>query len=182
MTDRPSYLGLLNAIAVGEARGERLLAAWAERTADTDLAATLRLVALREREHAAAFAKRIVELGFEVRERPDADFEARLACAEREGTDLERFERLLGYGGADDPAAGLARLFDDETIDAQTGALLGRFIAEERDSGRRLRAHYDRLVAAAPGRAATGRVEARLDALEGQIARLREFLERRECP
>ena len=34
------------------------------------------------------------------------------------------------------------KFFSDHSIDVQTGELLGRYIAEERDSGRRLRACY----------------------------------------
>ena len=39
----------------------------------------------------------------------------------------------------------LGRMFDDTTIDPQTGALLGRFIAEERDSLRMFQACYQAL-------------------------------------
>ncbi len=40
-------------------------------------------------------------------------------------------------------------MFEDTSIDIQTGELLGRYIAEERDSGRLLRACYEQLRAAA---------------------------------
>ncbi|HSG88136.1 MAG TPA: hypothetical protein VLA56_02930 [Pseudomonadales bacterium] len=187
MDTKPSYLGLLNAIAVGEARGERLLAAWADATADEALAATLRVVAVREREHAAAFAKRICELGFAVREDDDPEFEARLACARGAPSDTQRFETLLDFGGERDTVAGLDALLADRSIDPQTGALLGRFIAEERDSDRLLHAHYERLGAAAPP-PVTSRVasagneakdEARPDRLEAQIDQLRGFIDPR---
>ena len=50
----------------------------------------------------------------------------------------------VGGGGGDskDP---FGKMFDDTTIDIQTGELLGRYIAEERDSGRILRACYEEL-------------------------------------
>jgi hypothetical protein len=35
-------------------------------------------------------------------------------------------------------------------VDPQTGGLLGRYIAEERDSGRRLKAEYEQMSAASP--------------------------------
>ena len=65
---------------------------------------------------------------------------ADLALARPAATDQEKFDRLIESDtreAADDP---LSRLFEDKTIDPETGALLGRFIAEERDSERRLRA------------------------------------------
>ena len=40
---------------------------------------------------------------------------------------------------------GLLKLLSDTTLDPQTGALLGRFICEERDTGRRLKACYQAL-------------------------------------
>jgi hypothetical protein len=39
------------------------------------------------------------------------------------------------------------RFFTDHSIDIQTGALLGRYICEERDSGRLLRSCYEQLKA-----------------------------------
>ena len=68
MPDKPSYLGLLNAIAVAESAAGEAFTEWAELTKDKRLAKTLRLVAMRESEHGLAFAKRIMELGYDVRE------------------------------------------------------------------------------------------------------------------
>jgi hypothetical protein len=144
MAKKPSYLGLLNAIAVGEARGQAILEAWAATTTNPTLAKVLGLVAIREREHAAAFTKRLSELGFSVRESGKKDFKKALAFAGSGASDAQKFEKLLGYDPAGkegkDP---LRKIFKDRNIDPATGALLGRFIAEERDSGRRLRAAYD---------------------------------------
>jgi rubrerythrin len=147
MSDKPSYLGLLNAIVVNEARGHALYAAWAATTKDPELARTLQTVAIRECEHAAVFTKRLCELGYEVREKPAAaDFESRLAMLRSDCTDAEKFERVFGYCREAPKAAdrGLAEIFDDRSIDPLTGALLGRFVAEEHDSLRRLQAAYDR--------------------------------------
>jgi len=60
---KPTYLGLLNAVAVGEASAEPFFLAWADTTKDKRLATTLRFVAMREGEHGKAFAKRMLELG-----------------------------------------------------------------------------------------------------------------------
>ena len=43
-----------------------------------------------------------------------------------------------------------ASFFDDTTIDPVTGALMGRYIAEERDTGRMLRACHAELAATTP--------------------------------
>lgn len=155
MADEPSYLGMLNAIAIGEGRGCRLLNAWAERTDDATLAAVLRLVALRSREHAAAFSRRLYELGFDPKEPGSGEYEAQLALARSNASDLEKFRRILGFENGQpadnnnengsvrrDP---LLELFVDPTIDIETGALLGRYVATERDSERRLREAYANL-------------------------------------
>lgn len=144
---KPSYLGLLNAIAVGEGRGARLFTAWADATDDAELARVLRFVAVREQAHAAVFAQRLSDLGYGVRSGDDEDFEERLELATCEDTsDKRKFKKLLGIGkkvrDQDDP---LDELFDDHSIDPETGALLGRFIAEERDTLRRLRSAYEAL-------------------------------------
>jgi hypothetical protein len=142
MSDKPSYLGLLNAIAVNEARGHALYDAWAATTQDPELARTLKTVAIRECEHAAVFTKRLCELGYEVRDEPAADFDARLATLKSDSSDTQKFENVFGFGRESPKAVerGLAEIFDDKTIDPVTGKLLGRFIAEEHDSRRRLQA------------------------------------------
>jgi hypothetical protein len=118
-----------------------MFCAWRDATGNEALAGVLNFVAIREREHAAAFEKRICELGFSVRESDEQSFRERLALAGSGASDREKFARLLnlrsGDDGDEDP---FDALFDDKSIDPGTGALLGRYIAEERDSGRRLRA------------------------------------------
>ncbi len=174
MSEKPSYLGLLNAIAVGELGGEQLFQTWAAATTNDDVRCVLQTVALREGEHARAFAKRIDELGYSVRDRPDGGLKDRvqIACSTTL-TDCEKFERL---GFAADPGNGpdvFARFFDDTTMDIQTGELMGRYVAEERDTGRRLRACHAALSAAHP--VATDQ------ALAGSSGSLIERLDRIEC-
>ena len=146
MSDKPSYLGLLNAIAVGEGRAHTYLRAWAETTDDPAVRRVVETVAIREGEHALAFEKRICELGYSLRRSGDENLEKSLALVTSDRTDLEKFEKLglagSGKGDRDDP---FAKMFDDTTIDVQTGELLGRYIAEERDSGRLFRACYEKL-------------------------------------
>lgn len=183
MNEKPSYLGLLNAIAVGELGGEKLFETWAAATPNDDVRCVLQTVALREGEHARAFAKRIDELGYSVRDRPDGSLTGRveIACSTTL-TDCEKFERL---GFAKDPGEGpdiFARFFDDTTMDIQTGALMGRYVAEERDTGRRLRACHAALRAAEPAEAAaaaapvsaSGSLMERLDRIECTLTMLCE--------
>lgn len=177
MAEKPSYLGLLNAIANGEARGHKLLSAWAEATPDADVRAVLKTVAIREGEHALAFEKRMCELGFGLLDRPDPDFKKRMdvVCSSR--SDIEKFE-ALGYGrrNAADLTRDLNKLFDDETIDSQTGALLGRFIAEERDSVRRLNACHEALRARAPERRRASNGGGEQHVVEQRIAEITRML------
>lgn len=152
----PTYLPLLNSIAVNEAKGEILLNAWADATQDEALAQALRFVAIREGEHHWAFAKRMSELGHSVCEETAfqlfKDFDDLLAYISSDASDAEKIARTDGGGGGDGDGKDIfSSFFNDTTIDPQTGELLGRYIAEERDSGRRLKAEYDRICAAAGG-------------------------------
>jgi len=151
MSSKPTYLGLLNAVAVAELGGESLFKAWAAVTPNEDVRALLQTVALREAEHARSFAKRIDELGYSVLSKDDPGLPERIATAKsKKLTDREKFEKFgLTYRrkGADI----FTRFFNDMTIDIQTGELLGRYISEERDTGRRLKACYDGLLAAENG-------------------------------
>lgn len=150
MGDKPSYLGLLNAIAVTEARAGRAYARWAEVTTDPRVKALVRLVAVREAEHGLTFEKRIMELGFSLRDRPDPDYEKRLSVLGDSGLgDLEKLAHL-GYADGGDVVDGpdpFRAFFDDRTIDIETGALLGRYICEERDTIRRMNACWRELNA-----------------------------------
>jgi len=145
-TKKPSYLGLLNALAVGEAEGADYLRAWADTTSDPAVEEVLRFVVLRELEHSAVFAKRLAELGYGVLPREDATRHRRvMRMAKSAASDIEKFQRFRLHEGPDDTDV-FDGFFTNKDIDPQTGALLGRYIAEERDSLRRFAACYDALV------------------------------------
>jgi hypothetical protein len=146
MSDKPSYLGLLNAIAVNEAHAHRYLSAWIDATEDPDVKAVLQTVCWREGEHGMSFAKRVNELGFELRERDDLGLEERLAVAGSDLSDLEKIEHF-GLHRLDELLGAFDDIFKDHTIDIRTGELLGRYVAEEFDSSRLLRCCYDQLKA-----------------------------------
>jgi rubrerythrin len=137
MADKPSYLGLLNAISCAETRAHCYLTAWAEVTPDPDVRQVLLTVAAREGEHGMAFAKRVNELGFELKPTDDPGFDDRLEFVRSpDKTDLEKLDAigLLNFCVADDEPDVFDNFFRDHSIDIQTGELLGRYIAEERDT------------------------------------------------
>ena len=146
MSDKPSYLGLLNAIAVNEARAHQYLQVWIATTTDPDVKAVLRTVAWREGEHGMSFAKRVDELGYELRDRDDLDLADRIAVAGSDRSDLEKME-YFGQDRLDDVLDAFNDVFKDHTIDIRTGELLGRYIAEEFDTARMLRCCYEQLKA-----------------------------------
>lgn len=151
MTDMPAWISLLGAIARGQARGAQLLETWAHNSRDRELAAVLQRIAARERDHAARFGARLHALGHVLPEQPDPLFATRLASARDAASDRQRFETLVGLdpqSAHDASRDGLERLLRHQGIDPETGALLGRFICEERDSQRQLRAQYRRVLAA----------------------------------
>jgi hypothetical protein len=150
VSDKPSYLGLLNAVSLAESTAHCYLTEWAGVTTDPAVRQVLLTVAAREGEHAMTFAKRINELGFEVRQKPDDSAQEKLDIVRSDCSDLEKME-ALGLGELD--STGNPDIFDDffkdHSIDIRTGELLGRYIAEERDTGRLLRACYQCLRDAA---------------------------------
>ena len=146
MSDKPSYLGLLNAIAVNEARAHQYLQVWIDKTTDPEVEAVLRTVAWREGEHGMSFAKRVNELGYELRDRDDLDLADRLDVAGSDRTDLEKME-YFGQDRLDEVLGAFDTIFSDHTIDIQTGELLGRYVAEEFDTARLLRCCYEQLKA-----------------------------------
>jgi hypothetical protein len=193
MSDKPSYLGLLNAVSLAESEAHEYLTAWAAVTPHEGVKATLLAVAAREGEHGMSFAKRINELGYDLRPGPDdAKRAERLAIAcSTEVSDYDKMHALGVARIAEDAGKSgpdiFDRFFSDHSIDVQTGELLGRYIAEERDSGRRLRACY--LAVQAEHEAAAGgsrtkskkakkrdkrmrRLEDKVDALCGAVEQL----------
>jgi rubrerythrin len=180
MSQKPSYLGLLNAIAIAEGDAHDYLRAWAAKTPSDDVRCVLLKVAAREGEHAMSFAKRINELGYEVRRKTDPS-PKRLALVSSDRSDLEKMRalKLHRLDSSDKPDL-FDDFFKDHSIDIATGELLGRYIAEERDTGRLLRACYEQLKAAdgavddEAGRLTS--LERKLDALCNAVDEIREQL------
>jgi hypothetical protein len=178
MGEKPSYLGLLNAIALAEGAACEYLTAWAAVTPDSAVRSVLKTVAAREGEHAASFAKRINELGFDVRVKDDPRSEERLEIARSDRSDLEKLELLglLRFASGDEPDV-FDGMFRDHTIDIRTGELLGRYIAEERDTLRLLQGCCAQLQArAAPSDARLDALDEKLDALTRAVDELRQIV------
>ena len=193
MSDKPSYLGLLNGIAVAESQAHRYLTAWIEACTKPDVKAVLTKVALREGEHGLSFAKRVNELGYSVRQRDDGGrFAEQLAMAGSGISDLEKM-RALGLERLETDVLGFFdNVFSDHSIDIQTGALLGRYIAEEFDTARLLRSCYEQLAAAEEGARAgggqtpvdpqVGALASRVDELCAAVEDLREMVAANAAP
>jgi hypothetical protein len=173
MSEKPSYLGLLNAIAIAEAQAHEYLTEWIEVCDNPDVKAVLSTVAAREGEHGMAFAKRINELGYCVLYKDGDDGSAkRMSIAASDRSDLEKMEEFgLGRLDTGDKPDFFDNFFTDHSIDIATGALLGRYIAEERDSARLLSGCYRALKANANGSGspAGSAVDDRLGSLEAKL-------------
>jgi rubrerythrin len=190
MSDKPTYLGLLNAVALGEGNAHCYLTEWANVTSDPEVRKVILTVAHREGEHAASFAKRINELGYELVEKEDPELAKKLELVRSDCSDLEKMEGLgLGKLVTSESKTDIFDgFFNDHSIDIRTGELLGRYIAEERDSGRLLRECYNCLrdaadaEAAASGSAkadtkATRATAKQLATLEGKVDTLTRAIE-----
>jgi len=160
---KPPYLGLLNAISLAESEAGVYLGAWANATDDAELAGTLRLVAARETSHGQEFCRRLAELGYDLRPKPDPKAAERLAryanpkISDCEKVGPEREER--------DTFADIRKAIADGVYDSMTCNMLQWYINEEDDSGRRLREAYARvrqkadMTAAPPKKKANGHAE-----------------------
>ncbi|MCP5180699.1 MAG: hypothetical protein H6993_03165 [Pseudomonadales bacterium] len=170
MTPPPACTALLETIALGETRAAGVLDAWASSTRNAALRETLALVARRARTQSAVMAQRLHELGGACRADASALFEADLAFAASGADDADKFSRLFDF---EHPASDDARstFFDDTSIDPLTGELLGRYIAESRDSERRLRACQEAIC-----RPPEDNEEASLASLVDRLDRLNETL------
>jgi hypothetical protein len=146
MSEKPSYLSLLNAIALNEAKAHRYLQAWIAQTDDPEVKAVLQTVSWREGEHGMSFAKRLDALGYGVRDKGGYITEERYDVATSDLSDREKIE-ALGLHELDQGLTFFDTVFKDHTIDIETGALLGRYIAEEFDSARLLRRCWESLCA-----------------------------------
>ena len=146
--NKPAYLGLLNAISLGESEAGVYLEAWANATDDEELACTLRLVAMRETHHGQAFCRRLSELGYDLRQKPDPKAAERLArYANPKISDCEKVGPEREETG--DFFGDIRRAMADGAYDAMTCNMLQWYIAEEEDSGRRLREVYAKVRAKA---------------------------------
>src|SRR5580704_7700178 len=146
--EKPSYLGLLNAISLAESEAGVYLEAWANATDDADLAATLRLVAARETSHGELFCRRLCELGYELRPKTDAKAAARLArYANPKISDCEKVGPERAEAG--DTFADIRANIAAGVYDPMTCNMLQWYINEEGDSGRRLRDVYAKVRAKA---------------------------------
>lgn len=179
MAEKPSYLGLLNAIACAETNAHEYLTAWAEVTPDPDVRKVLTIVATREGEHGMAFSKRIHELGFDVRVNKDPKHAERMEIASSDRTDLDKLEALgiMDAFTQDDKPDIFDGFFKDHSIDITTGGLLGRYIAEERDTGRLLTGCRATLVEREPNANTAAPDGDRLNALEDRVDTLLKAVE-----
>jgi hypothetical protein len=185
-TDKPTFLGLLNSVSLAESAAHCYLEEWIAVTEHDGVRDTLQKVSVREGEHGKAFAKRINELGYNLKPKDDPGQAKRMEIAGScEMSDLEKMEAFgLGRLDSGDAPDVFDRFFADKTIDPITGALLGRYIAEERDSGRLLKACYEQLCAEAgrPARSSSktddriAALDAKVDAVCGAVEELKELL------
>jgi rubrerythrin len=147
---RPAYLGLLNAISLGERNAGVYLKAWADLTPDPELKRVLALVAARESTHGEVFRQRIERLGFTLREADDPKLAERLRIfgdPARSDADKIRIRRAESSAAdADAFFASIDREVTDESVDLLTRDTLRWYVHEERDSRELLRAAYARVL------------------------------------
>jgi len=140
-TEKPSYLGLLNAISLGESAAGVYLEAWADATPNEDLACTLRLVAARERSHGDVFCRRLSELGYSLIKKTDPrNLEQLAKYANPNISDLDKLPARTEGGG--EPFGDIKKRMAAGEFDSMTTNLLNWYIAEEIDSGKRLSEAY----------------------------------------
>ncbi len=151
-TEKPRYLGLLNAISLAESHAGVYLEAWANATCDEDLACTLRLVAAREKSHGEVFCRRLAELGYELRQKHDPKAAERIA--RYANPKISDVDKIGNRGNEEDPFGEIEKALRQGVYDPMTANLLTWYICEERDSGRRLREAYDCVCAKAEGNGA----------------------------
>ena len=179
MTDQPTYLKLLRGIANAESDAHCYLSAWRDTTTNPDVRSVLATVASREGEHGMAFAKRVLELGFEFERKEDPSLVEKMAVARSDRSDMEKAE-YFGLTRAETTLGFFDNVFKDHSIDVRTGELLGRYIAEEHDTARMAKVCYDALcampaqdVAASPTIAG---LEAKVDSLCRAVEELRQIV------
>ena len=170
MAETPTYLGLLNGISLAESRAHDYFEAWIALTPSAAVKEVLQTVSCREGEHGMAFAKRINELGYQLRDKEDPRSDRAMEVASSNLSDIEKFRELRLDRIGDEILGYFDNVFSDHTIDVQTGMLLGRYIAEEHDTARLLRGCYEALLAGEGNQAAA--VDERIETLTGQVEAL----------
>ena len=151
--EKPSYIGLLNSISLAESNAGVYLSAWADATDNDELACTLRFVAARESSHGEVFCRRLCELGFELRHKPDPGGDKRLAkYANPKICDMDKIPPKSDLAG--DPFVDIKAQIAEGVFDPMTANLMTWYLAEEYDSGRRLREAYDCVRSCAEGSSA----------------------------
>lgn len=150
-SNKPAYLGLLNAISLAETQAGIYLRAWADATTDQELACTLRLVAARETSHGQLFCRMLCELGYDLRQKPDPEGAERIAkYANPKVSDLDKIGRARTTLESD-PFGEIEQKIASGFYDPVTANMLSWYICEERDSAKKLRAAYDCVRAKATG-------------------------------
>ncbi|MFI5269646.1 MAG: hypothetical protein ACHQ7M_19900, partial [Chloroflexota bacterium] len=138
-TPKPAYLGLLNAISLAESEAGVYLEAWANATTDEELAGCLRFVAARETSHGELFCRRLDELGYSLRQKPDPKSAGRLArYANPKISDCEKVGPEREESG--DAFADIKKAIADGVYADMTCNMLQWYIKVEYDRGRRLNA------------------------------------------
>jgi len=173
--EKPSYLGLLNAISLAETEAGHYLTAWANATDDQELASTLRLVAARETSHGELFCRRLCELGYDLRQKVDPKAAERLArYANPKISDCEKVGPEREDTGAE-PFGEIRKAIADGVYDDMTCNMLQWYINEELDSGRRLNVVYAKVreragMTSGPARKANGQFAAAQNGAMGPSA------------
>ena len=135
--DTTNVIGLLKAIAAGEAEGGRRLAQWAAMTSNPKLAETLRFIVVRENSHAELFSRRVSELG-ETVDIGVVPAEAAYLSMLADPAVAEQEKAACVLGGAEFFAE-MEQRIEAGAYDPLTAKLLTWYVAEERDSQDRLR-------------------------------------------
>lgn len=145
MTSKPEYVSLLNDIRLQENRAGVYLEAWANKTDNKDLKECLSFVAAREYSHGDIFDRRVKELGFQIEEISDPDFDEKVRVVKSDISDAEKIA-WLKETRLRQATPGVRERYeaatDDEAVDPLTRSLLRWFTDVENDSVVRMGAVY----------------------------------------
>ena len=147
----------------------------------------VRLVAARERSHGEVFCRRIAELGFSLRRKVNPQDAATLA--KLSNPNISDLEKIPSRSDEDsDPFGDIRRRMAEGDFDPMTVNLMNWYIAEEKDSGRRLREAYDcvrdmasgrkKSAKSATGDSASADAEAIMACMTAGFARMEKTLEK----